>query len=404
MSEKILLVDDDINILAAYERILRRLFQVETAVNGEIGLRKFAAGSHAVVVSDRHMPGMDGVAFLAQVRQRAPDSVRIMVTGNVDLEQAVQVVNEGNVFRFLIKPCSSETLIATLQDAVKQYRLITAEKELLGKTLKGAIKLLTDIIASLDATSAGRVDKLRHIVKQVAGKAGLGEAWDVHLAVMLSSIGSVTLPPGVLARAHEGKPLSPKEKQLVRDLPEISARLLSHIPRLESVAKIVRYQEKQFDGGGFPADALKGEAIPPASRLLKILNDLAAAEADSVTLAQAREKLRLNHGFYDPKLLELVFGCYAASNETRTEARTVGLKANELQPGMVVAEPILTTSEYLILAAGHMLNETTIEKIQNFADLMGIKEPVYIKADSISADANNGEVSQEQKEPVAVAG
>src|SRR5690349_13581587 len=151
MSEKILFVDDDPNLLAGVERNLRRQFALDTAPGGEAGLAKIASsGPYAVVVSDRQMPVMDGITFLSRVRERCPDTVRIMLTGNVDLEHAVRVVNEGNIFRFLIKPCPHETLYSTIQDALRQYRLINAEKELLNKTLSGSIKLLTDILSAVE--------------------------------------------------------------------------------------------------------------------------------------------------------------------------------------------------------------------------------------------------------------
>ena len=116
MSERILFVDDDPNLLAAVERNFRRKFQLDTAEGGEAGLAKITgSGPYAVVVSDRQMPGMDGIQFLTNVRQKAPDTVRIMLTGNVDLEHAVKVVNEGNIFRFLIKPCPQEVLGKALE-------------------------------------------------------------------------------------------------------------------------------------------------------------------------------------------------------------------------------------------------------------------------------------------------
>src|ERR1022692_2024409 len=111
MSEKILFVDDDPNLLASCERSLRRHFQIETAEGGEAGLAKLASrGPYAVVVADRQMPRMDGIEFLGAVRKRAPDTVRIMLTGNADLEGAIRVVNEGNIFRFLTKPCPPDLL------------------------------------------------------------------------------------------------------------------------------------------------------------------------------------------------------------------------------------------------------------------------------------------------------
>ena len=162
MNEKILFVDDDANLLAACERNFRRQFQIETAEGGEAGLQKIAErGPFAVVVSDRQMPRMDGIQFLSLVKERAPDTVRIMLTGNADLEGAIKVVNEGNIFRFLTKPCAHEILGKAVADGLTQFRLITAEKELLNKTLSGSIKLLTDILTMMEPRSFGRMQAVR---------------------------------------------------------------------------------------------------------------------------------------------------------------------------------------------------------------------------------------------------
>src|SRR4029077_11303089 len=132
-------------------------FRVETAEGGEAALDKIAAhGPFAVVVSDRQMPRMDGIKFLSLVKERAPDTVRLMLTGNADLDGAIKVVNEGNIFRFLTKPCPLEVLGKAVEDALGQYRLVTAEKELLNKTLSGSIKLLCDILSMIDPQSFGR--------------------------------------------------------------------------------------------------------------------------------------------------------------------------------------------------------------------------------------------------------
>ena len=101
MSERILFVDDDPNLLASCERNFRRKYQLDTAEGGEAGLARLAErGPYAVVVADRQMPRMDGIQFLSAVRQRAPDTVRIMLTGNADLDSAIRVVNEGKSSAF----------------------------------------------------------------------------------------------------------------------------------------------------------------------------------------------------------------------------------------------------------------------------------------------------------------
>src|SRR5579872_2798210 len=111
MSDKVLFVDDDENILSAYQRHMRRYVTLDTAMGGAEGLAKIAdSGPYAIVISDMRMPGMDGIEFLRNVLTWAPNSVRMMLTGNADQQTAIDAVNEGHIFRFLTKPCAPETL------------------------------------------------------------------------------------------------------------------------------------------------------------------------------------------------------------------------------------------------------------------------------------------------------
>src|SRR5208283_164611 len=116
--------------------------------------------------------------------------------------------NEGNIFRFLTKPCPPELLCRVLEDAQKQYRLVTAERELLSKTLSGTIKLLTDILSIVEPQSFGRAQSLRDSIARLTGKLSVANAWEIHLAVMLAPIGFVTIPPDVLLKFRTGQPLS----------------------------------------------------------------------------------------------------------------------------------------------------------------------------------------------------
>src|SRR5208283_5528581 len=132
MPAKILFVDDDPDILAGFQRQLRKTFTVETALGGEQGLKAVSEqGPFSVIVSDLRMPGMDGIRFLSCVREAAPDSVRLMLTGNADLQAAIGAVNEGHIFRFLTKPCNPQTLSNAITAGIRQYQLICAERELL---------------------------------------------------------------------------------------------------------------------------------------------------------------------------------------------------------------------------------------------------------------------------------
>jgi DNA-binding NtrC family response regulator len=121
---RILIVDDGELLLDALKRQLRSRFDVTTATGGKEGIRLVTSQApYAVVVSDLRMPEMDGVTLLYLIRQLAPDTVRVLLTGKADLEAATAAVNVGNIFRFLTKPCPTGMLLRALEAAVEQYRL-----------------------------------------------------------------------------------------------------------------------------------------------------------------------------------------------------------------------------------------------------------------------------------------
>jgi DNA-binding NtrC family response regulator len=128
-TKSILCVDDEPRVLDGLKLTLRRSFDVSTATSGAEGLAilKQMAGA-AVVISDMRMPGMDGAVFLTKVREQWPDSMRLLLTGEAGRDAAVAAVNEGQIFRFLSKPCAPEKLIAAVEAAVRQHQLVTADK------------------------------------------------------------------------------------------------------------------------------------------------------------------------------------------------------------------------------------------------------------------------------------
>ena len=129
ISDLILLVDDEPNVLLGYERVLHGDFKTETAAGGAAALSAIRTrGPYAVVVSDTRMPEMDGIQLLTKVKTLAPDTIRIMLSGYADMKTVLSAVNEGNIFRFLTKPCGKEVLAGTVSAALAQYRLIASER------------------------------------------------------------------------------------------------------------------------------------------------------------------------------------------------------------------------------------------------------------------------------------
>lgn len=144
MAEKILFVDDEAHVLEGYQRLLHREFAMSTAVGGFQGLAALQAnGPFAVVISDMRMPEMSGVEFLAQVRQKAPLSVRMLLTGHADFEAAIEAVNRGNIYKFLTKPCEKATLVAAIQSGLALFRE-SAEQRELAKTAQAIERAKSD--------------------------------------------------------------------------------------------------------------------------------------------------------------------------------------------------------------------------------------------------------------------
>lgn len=131
MRERILLVDDEPNILASLKRALRKegyhIFVANSALEALAVLEK---ENIDVVVSDEQMPGMLGSEFLAIVRKKYPETVRIILTGQASLEAAIRAINQGEIYRFLTKPCNEMDLIITIRQALQLKKMLLKMKQL----------------------------------------------------------------------------------------------------------------------------------------------------------------------------------------------------------------------------------------------------------------------------------
>ena len=360
MNERILFVDDDANVLAAYQRTFREAYAIDVAASGDGALELLADGeSYAVVVSDMQMPGMDGVQLLAEVRRRAQDTVRIMLTGQSDVKVAMDAVNAGSIFRFLTKPCPPEVMSHALQAAVEHYALITAERELLQNTLSGSVKVLSDLLAMASPAAFGRASRVSRLVRRIARAAGTEADWSIIVGSMLSQIGCLTLPERMLEKVAKGMPLTSAEATLFGGHPLVGHDLIANIPRLGAVAAIIKYQEKHFDGSGTPRDDTAGEAIPAGARMLKVALDLDALVATGVPMAAALVRMRGRLGWYDPRMLA------AMAPLDAEEPAVSAVRPIDLRPGMVFAADVVAASGTLLVTKGQEVTPSLRIRLMN---------------------------------------
>lgn len=375
MSDRILCVDDDPNVLSGLERGLRRHFDVVTALGGLRGLEAIRMrGPFAVVVSDMRMPAMDGIQFLTRVREMAPQTVRIMLTGMTDQRTAAEAVNEGHIFRFLTKPCPPETLVTALRAGVDQYRLITAEREVLEKTLSGALKVVADILALVRPAAYGRAARVRQIVRQILRDLEAERPWEIEIAAILSQIGCVTLPDETLEKALHGLPMSEDEEKMVAEHPAVGSDLLRTIPRMEGVAEIIRHQDEPFTGG---------ETTPLGSRVLKVALDYERLLSSGQAPVDALRALETAGSRYDRAVVLALARTLSA--EPASEKRCIPIA--HLSPGMVIAEDIRTKSGLLLIRHGQEVTESMILRLANFARLGLVHDEINVLAPDAPAAA-----------------
>jgi len=119
MQPVVLFIDDDPSFLAIIRRSMQQEhFRVCCAESTEAARNILAADPVDLVVCDEHMPGTSGSEFLAEIRQSHPDTIRMMLSGKATVGAVVQAINAGEVFRFLLKPCSQHDLVATIRQGL----------------------------------------------------------------------------------------------------------------------------------------------------------------------------------------------------------------------------------------------------------------------------------------------
>ncbi len=373
---KVLLVDDERNILSGYKRNLHSKFQLFAAESGKEGLRIMQdKGPFAVVVSDYKMPEMNGIDFLSKVRELYPDTVRVMLTGYADLNAATQAVNEGNIFRFLSKPCPVEQMSKNIYDAVGQYQLVTAEKELLNNTLKGSIKMLIEILSSVNPEAFSQATQSRNLAKSILERLGKPISWDIEIAVLLSKIGLVTIPNEILEKKNNGVELTAEEKEMYYKHADFGAALLKNIPRLENIAEGISFQYSSYDGETGARDFKVGENIPFVGRLLKVLNDFNAFLKLGFPEDEALKEMQKSAGKYDPDIL----GALLAEVSGLSSGQIVSMKnLDELKAGMVLAEGVRDIHGFLLIPKGSELSSIALMKIINYNKMTKIAQPIKV--------------------------
>lgn len=401
---RILIVDDEENILRSLRRVLRKSgYEIDTTHLPAEAIRMVGETTYAVVVSDQRMPGITGTQVLEQVRLLSPDSTRIILTGYADVQAAMDAINKGAVYRYLNKPWDDDELRIVLRQATDKYLLIQENRRLseltarqnaeladLNKNLQqrvaertwevlrlnqeleqrfmAAVRVIGRLGEMHSAHIGSHAKRVALLAREAARRLGVTgrELQQVEVAASLHDIGKIRLEASLLQKP-EGQ-LTASERQRMREHPILGEGIIRLMPDLDEAATIVRAHHERFDGDGYP-DGLGGEEIPLGARVIaavnafdKVLNPRTGFTAMTPAIALKVVQSRVPAEF-DPKVVEVLAGML----HTKTHAAEIGneleVSIEDLRPGMVLAQDLHTGRGRLLVRRNSMLLGDQIEQL-----------------------------------------
>lgn len=370
---RILCLDDEPYVLDALQRSLRSGYTVVTTTQPDEALSLLAEQQDdpiAVVLSDMRMPQMNGVAVLEKAQTLSPDTTRVLLTGDADVQGALGAINRGHVFRFMLKPCPPDTLRSTIAAAAEQHRLVRAERDLLENTLKGCVDALMDTLAMAQPALFSRAGRLRRLVEAVCVQLQAPDVWQLEIAAQMGEVGAITLPPSAIAALEGGTPGNDAEAEMLARLPKLADSVLARIPRLEAVRDIVRHQLPTERN---PVRPLAPEA-PAGARLLQ-----AVREYDALVWRGTPPDLALatlaSRGTHEDELLTAL-AQIAGMRLPNERVREVAV--DELGIGHELANDVYSAKGVLLVSRGQVITERLLIRVRNFEMTTGLQGRILV--------------------------
>ena len=308
MSERVLFVDDEKNILQAIDReIHQSCLNLEPvfADSAEAALEIMNKHPVGVVVSDNILPGMKGVDFLARVGELSPRTIRVMMTGHADLATSLDAINRCSVFKFIVKPWGKYELIRVVEEALASYQIILSQET----SDESKMLSLAQTVELKDHYTRGHCERVARYAQMIATGLKLSETERKNLrcSSWLHDCGKIGISDTILNK--KGR-LTEEEFEIIKKHPVWGADVARQAQLHQNIIDIIMHHHERFDGKGYPA-GLSGKEIPLGARIV------ALAEAfDAMTThrpyqkkrsyEQAAEELSIQKSLsFDPELTDI---------------------------------------------------------------------------------------------------
>jgi putative two-component system response regulator len=308
---RVLCVDDEPAIL----QILRRLLEVQgfepvTCGDPLVAVSTFREGAFNVVITDIHMPGMDGMTLMRALREVQPELPVVVVTGQGTVDTAIQALREGAT-GMLVKPFTGEELLAEVRRALSaaQMRSEALQYRYLSPVLDSIALTLSTAIEARNLETGEHCRQLGVLSERMAAVLGLDERQQmtVRIGGYLHDIGKIGIADAILLKPGR---LTESEMAEMRRHSEIGAAILEVHDAMAEIAQIVRHHHERWDGRGYP-DALVGSTIPLGGRIIAVADAFSAMTSDRIyrpalSLDRAWAELRAHAGTqFDPRIVDV---------------------------------------------------------------------------------------------------
>lgn len=362
---RIVCVDDDLDVVVGIAGHLRRRWDVVVAGSGAEGLEVLGRPEDvACVVCDVRVGDMSGADFLAQARLIRPAAARILLSSEADLRAAMAAINEGQVFRFLTKPCAVARVLAAVEDGLAHHALLDAERVLLSETLSGSIETLIDVLELTSPQLFGRANRIKQLASELAQHLRYRDPWQIEVAALLAQLGAVALPPETVSRMVAGHALTDDEQRMLERVPATTEQLLANIPRLEIVRAIIARSALPPSARVTTLDQVR-QVVERGAQVLQLATAFDQLIADGIAAPEALAVLRGRGDAYAPALLDALRVLRADDDDARA---TREVPIHRLRVGMVLAADIRLASGAPLVVRGFEVTASFLERLRNLAD------------------------------------
>lgn len=261
--ETVLFVDDQKSYLSYTKSLFQnRGLHVITASSAEEALKIIDEHAVAVVVSDNEMPGMRGIELLSKIKERSPHTVKIMMTGHADLATTLAAINNGEVYRFVLKPWKESEMIRAVKDGIRRYRVLQSLK----REDEFILHSLAQTIELKDASTKGHCDRVATLACRIAQRLQVTEEiqQEILYGSWLHDCGKIGVPEAIL---NAGRNLTFEEFEIIKKHPGWGCEVVRKANLSKVVQDIVLNHHERFDGKGYPG-GLRGDQISIAAQIV----------------------------------------------------------------------------------------------------------------------------------------